>query len=157
MSLIPTLKSGQRRCQASWSKDGVLIQCSKGLSNISFDAHTLCNRCRKEFTNGRACSPNTRCPECKAWPLEKMLLLAAKPSYAKRKQASLEKKANDAKKARLSRLDVFEQSRQSRLTITPDQKVRLAKSSSVANLSPAMSPWFTTRFLIRLGDRRRFC
>ena len=88
----------------------MLIQCSKGLSDISYDAHTFCNRCRKKLNNGRSCSPKTRCPQCHEWPLEKMLMLLAKPSYAKRKQASLEKKANDAKKARLSRLDEFEQS-----------------------------------------------
>ena len=52
-----------------------------------------------------------------------MYLLKAKPSYAKRKQASLDKKAKDAKKARLSRLDQFELSGQSRLTVTPDQRV----------------------------------
>ena len=136
MSLVATLKSGQRRCQASWERDGLLIQCSKGLSNVNFDAHTFCSRCRLQFTNGRACSPNTRCPECKAWPREKMILLAAKPSYAKRKQAS------EAKKARLSRLDTFEQSRQSRLTVTPDQRVRLEglpRSSSEVNLLPQLS------------------
>ena len=118
MSLIATLKSGQRRCQAFSVKDNVVIQCSKGLSDISYDAHTFCNRCRRKLYNDRSCSPETRCPQCIGWPLEKMYMLKAKPSYKKRKQASLEKKEKEAKKARLSRRDQFEPSGQSRLTVT---------------------------------------
>ena len=74
MSLAETLKSGQRRCQAfSYDKDGKIIQCSKGLSDPSFDAHTFCRRCVRKLyrpDEDRSCSPNTRCPQCYKWPME---------------------------------------------------------------------------------------
>ena len=141
MSLIATLNSGQRRCQAfSIGKDGLVIQCSKGLSDLSYDTHTFCKRCiRKLYNNDRSCSPETRCPQCIKWPLEKMYMLKAKPSYRKRKQASLEKKEREAKQARLSRRDQFELSGQSRLTVTEDQRVRLTKANCSDNVNLAMS------------------
>ena len=98
LELRDRLAHGQLRCQLVLTnvRTKEVYQCMRGLSDPTFDPHTICSWCRKRSRGGRPCSRTDPCAECASWSPAQLELYESRDSYRKTLEKRRKRRAGES-------------------------------------------------------------